>query len=223
MSPSGPSRPRPGRRALWLAALALLLAAGSPQYRPEASDPRPPLRPGGAGLSAMDVAVVVNEEDPQSLEIGRFYLQTRGIPASQLIRVRFRPGSPNLDPRLFRRLREEILRQTPAHVQAYAVAWTAPWRVGCQSITSALSLGVDPRWCAQGCRLSHPSPYYGRGGVRRPWDELGIRPSMLLAGVDAHQVRQLIRRGKAADGTAPPGTAYLLSTSDATRNVRAVL
>lgn len=177
----------------------------------------------GAGLGPAEVAVVVNEEDPQSTEIGRFYQRTRGIPARQLIRVRFRPGTPNLDPGTFARLREEILRQTPAHVQAYAIAWTAPWRVGCQSITSALSLGVDRRWCAQGCRLSRPSPYYGRGGVRRPWDELGMRPSMLLAGVDAEQVRQLILRGRAADGTAPPGTAYLLSTSDPARNVRAVL
>ena len=176
-----------------------------------------------AGLGPADVAVVVNEADPQSAELGRFYLQARGIPARQLIRVRFPPGSPNLDPRTFARLREEILRQTPAHVQAYAVAWTAPWRVGCQSITSALSLGVDSRWCAQGCRLSRPSPYYARGGVRRPWDELGVRPSMLLAGVDASQVRALIRRGIAADGTAPAGTAYLLSTSDRARNVRSVL
>jgi uncharacterized protein (TIGR03790 family) len=223
MSPSGPSRPRSGWRALWLAALALLLAVGSPRYRPSTSEPSPPGRPSGAAIGAADVAVVVNEQDPQSLEIGRFYLRARGIPASQLIRVGFRPDSPNLDPRLFRRLREEILRQTPAHVQVYAIAWTAPWRVGCQSVTSALSLGVDPRWCAQGCRLSHPSPYYGRGGVRRPWDELGIRPSMLLAGVDGDQVRQLILRGKAADGTAPPGTAYLLSTSDPARNVRAAL
>jgi uncharacterized protein (TIGR03790 family) len=205
-----------------LAALALLLAAGSPRYRPSASQPEPVLA-GGSSLGAADVAVVVNEEDPESVEIGRFYLQARGIPPSQLIRVRFRPGSPNLEQHTFARLREEILHQTPAHVQAYAIAWTAPWRVGCQSITSALSLGVDPRWCAQGCRLSRPSPYYGRSRVRRPWDELAIRPSMLLAGVDANQVRQLILRGKAADGTAPPGTAYLLSTSDPARNVRAVL
>ena len=223
MSPSGPSRPRPGTRALWLGAVALLLAIGSPRYRPGTGDPGPSLRRGGAAIGAADVAVVVNERDPLSLELGRFYLQTRGIPASQLIRVSLRPGGDNVDPRTFRRLREEILRQTPAHVQVYAVAWTAPWRVGCQSITSALSLGVDPRWCAQGCRLSHPSPYYAQGGVRRPWDALGIRPSMLLAGVDGDQVRRLILRGKAADGTAPPGTAYLLSTSDPARNVRAAL
>jgi uncharacterized protein (TIGR03790 family) len=169
------------------------------------------------------MAVVVNGADPLSERVGEFYLQTRGIPANQLIRIRFPPGRTNLDPASFRRLRQEILGQTPAHVQAYAIAWTAPWRVGCQSVTSALSLGVDRRWCSRGCHPTKTSPYFGRGSVRRPWDALGIRPSMLLAGTDFEQVRQLILRGKAADGTTPPGTAYLLSTSDPDRNVRAVL
>lgn len=181
-----------------------------------ASD-RPP------ALTAREVAVVVNGDDPVSEQIGAFYLQTRGIPADQLIRIRFPAGRQSLSPLSFRWLRGEILRQTPAHVQVYALAWTAPWRVGCQSITSALSLGVDASWCARGCRLSRTSPYFGQGEVHRPWQQLGIRPSMLLAGTTLEQVQQLIRRGRAADGTAPPGTAYLLSTSDRRRNVRAVL
>ena len=219
MSASGLSLPRPTRAVMWLAVLSLLLVPGCSRLSRPGTSPSP----FSPELRAADVAVVVNGADPLSERIGRFYLQTRGIPASQLIRIRFPPGRSNLDPASFRRLRQEILRQTPAHVQVYAIAWTTPWRVGCQSITSALSLGVDPRWCATGCQLSRPSPYFGRGSVRRPWDELGIRPSMLLAGSDFEQVRQLILRGKAADGTAPPGTAYLLSTSDPARNVRAVL
>lgn len=200
--------------------LALIPLAGCQGQRPNAVA-NADISSGDRGLQPMDMAVVVNEADPASTAIGRFYLRIRGIPSRQLIRVRFPPGSASLDPLSFRWLRRQILRQTPAHVQAYAIAWTRPWRVGCQSITSALSLGVDPRWCARGCHPTRPSPYYARTGVRRPWDELGLRPSMLLAGVDSQQVRQLILRGRAADGTAPPGTVYLLSTSDQTRNVRA--
>ena len=173
------------------------------------------------GLGAADLAVVVNQNDPLSEAIGRHYQRLRGIPATQIIRVRFAPGQNSLDPKLFRRLREQIVRQTPAHVQLYAVAWARPWRVGCQSITSALSLGIDSGWCAQGCRLTRQSAYYARGDVRRPWDSLGIRPSMLLASRSEEQALRLITRGRAADGTAPPGTAYLLSTSDRARNTRA--
>jgi uncharacterized protein (TIGR03790 family) len=45
---------------------------------------------------------------------------------------------------------------------------------------------------------------------------------MLLAAADVAEGKRLIARGVAADGTNPPGTAYLLSTSDPARNVRAV-
>jgi uncharacterized protein (TIGR03790 family) len=218
--------PRPRVAALWLTALMLLLAP-APARLSRSPDPgrsSPNSADGiGQSLRAADLAVVVNGEDPLSEQIGAFYQRVRGLPASQVIRVRFPPGGASLDPQRFRQLREQILRDTPPHVQAYAMAWTAPWRVDCQSITSALTFGVDSGWCARGCRLSRTSPYFGRGDIQRPWDELGIRPSMLLAGTDFAAVQQLILRGKAADGTAPPGTAYLLSTSDPSRNVRAAL
>jgi uncharacterized protein (TIGR03790 family) len=44
---------------------------------------------------------------------------------------------------------------------------------------------------------------------------------MLLAGTTVADVRALIDRGVASDGTFPSGTAYLLSTSDRARNTRA--
>ncbi|MFM9103108.1 MAG: TIGR03790 family protein, partial [Cyanobium sp.] len=78
----------------------------------------------------------------------------------------------------------------------------------------------NPGWCAQGCSLTRMNPYYARGDVARPWDGLRIRPSMLLAAADRSQARALISRGIAADGSAPGGTVYLLSTSDYKRNVR---
>ena len=174
-----------------------------------------------AGLSSRDVAVVINSADPLSEQIGRTYQSLRGIPPEQLVRIRFPPGQGSLSPAAFRQLRGQILRQTPGHVQIYALAWAAPWRVGCQSITSALTLGLDPAWCARGCRLTRQSPYYARGDVRRPYDSLGLRPSMLLAARDGREARRLIARGVAADGTAPPGSAYLMSTSDPSRNSRA--
>ena len=44
---------------------------------------------------------------------------------------------------------------------------------------------------------------------------------MLLAALNPRQARRLISRGVAADGSAPPGTAYLMLTSDKLRNSRA--
>jgi uncharacterized protein (TIGR03790 family) len=164
---------------------------------------------------------VINEADPYSVDLGGAYQQLRRIPETQVIRVRLPFGQPDLGAEAFLRLQRQLNRRTPAHIQAYALAWTSPWRVGCQSITAALTLGLDPAGCRQTCRPTRISRYHARGDVRRPWDELRLRPSMLLAGSDLTEGRRLITRGVAADGTAPSGTAYLLSTSDPARNVRA--
>lgn len=177
--------------------------------------------PSRGPLDRRHLALVINSSDPLSVSIGEYYQRARRIPEPQVIRVRFPPGVPSLSPIRFRLLREEVLRRTPSHVQVYALAWAAPYRVGCQSITSAFAFGLDSSLCASGCRLTRLSPYFARGDVSRPWQELGLRPTMLLAATTVEQAHRLIDRGVAADHTAPPGTAYLLSTTDGNRNVRA--
>jgi len=164
---------------------------------------------------------VINSVDPLSEAIGIDYQRARHIPSDQVIRVRFAPGRTTLPVAEFRRIRRQVERQTPDRVQVYALAWATPWRVGCQSITSAFSFGYRPEVCFGRCGTARISPYYARGDVRRPWDQLRLRPSMLLAATSVAAGRDLIDRGVAADGTHPPGTAYLLSTSDAIRNARA--
>ena len=172
-------------------------------------------------LDARHLALVINSADPLSEAIGSYYQQARHIPAEQVIRVRFVPGRTSLPVAEFHRLRRQVERQTPDRVQVYALAWATPWRVGCQSITSAFSFGYRPEECGRRCGTARVSPYYARGEVRRPWDQLRFRPSMLLAATSVAAGRALIDRGVAADGSAPPGTAYLMSTSDPLRNVRA--
>ena len=185
-------------------------------------------RTGRAGLPSRGpldhrhLAIVINADDPLSETIGQTYQAARLIPPGQVIRVRFPPGNTDISPARFRAIRRTVDRLTPAHVQVYALAWAAPYRVGCQSITSAFTFGLDSRFCALGCRTTALSPLFARSDVRRPWDQLRLRPSMLLAATSAGAARRLIARGVAADGTAPPGTAYLLSTSDFRRNGRAV-
>jgi uncharacterized protein (TIGR03790 family) len=171
-------------------------------------------------LDARHLALVINSADPLSEAVGSYYQNARRIPADQVIRVRFAPGRTTLPVAEFRRLRRQVERQTPKRVQVYALAWATPWRVGCQSITSAFSFGYRPDVCFGRCGTGRISPYYARGDVRRPWDQLRLRPSMLLAATSVAAGRALIDRGVAADGTRPPGTAYLLSTSDPLRNVR---
>jgi uncharacterized protein (TIGR03790 family) len=172
-------------------------------------------------LGAQHLALVINEADPLSEAIGAAYIKARNLEPRQVIRVRFPPGKTSLTAAEFLPLYRQVKRQTPVDAQAYALAWAAPWRVDCMSITSAFAFGKVRSVCPDTCRVTPISPYYANGEVRRPWSSLKMRPTMLLAATNPEAANGLIQRGKAADGTAPPGTAYLLSTTDEARNRRA--
>jgi uncharacterized protein (TIGR03790 family) len=212
---------RPPLSRVAIISLLILAATLAADRRREsgASDPADPMRSGP--LDHRHLALVINQDDPLSEATGRLYQRQRRIPDAQVIRVRLPVGESDLPAAQFVHLQRQLSRRTPAHVQAYALAWTTPWRVGCQSITAAISLGRDNSGCRNSCRPTRLSPYHARGDVTRPWDSLRLRPSMMLASSDIRQAQRLIARGIAADGTAPPGTAYLLSTSDVSRNGRA--
>lgn len=172
------------------------------------------------GIVPEEVGIVVNDEDPHSREIGEYYRRVRGIPEANLIRVHFPVGRTTLTGDEAIALKREVDRATPAHVQAYAVAWTAPYRAGCMSITSLLTLGFDEKYCSRQCGRTADSPYFNSPSLY-PQTDHRMRPSMLLAGEDLAAVKRLIDRGLAAEASFPAGRAYLLSTADRTRSVRA--
>lgn len=171
-------------------------------------------------LEPASVAIVINENDPASVEIGAYYQARRRIPPENVVRVRFPAGVSALERAAFETVFREVQRATPAGVQAYALAWTRPYRVGCVGITSAFAFGADESACAASCSATPQNPYFDSPGAQ-PWGEHRMRPAMLLAGGSVADVRALIDRGIAADFTYPAGTAYLARTSDAMRNVRA--
>ena len=173
----------------------------------------------GVSIGTATLAVIVNDADPLSRRIGAYYAQQRNIPEKNLIHVSFAPGKSAMTRSEFERVMLTVNEQVSPSVQAYALTWTRPYRVGCMSVTTAFAAGYDEAFCASGCKATRPSPYYDSDS-RRPYEDFGWRPSMLLAGSDFDQVRSLIDRGVAADGTYPRGTGYLVSTNDAARNVR---
>ncbi|MBK1678937.1 TIGR03790 family protein [Rhodocyclus tenuis] len=173
-----------------------------------------------SGLLPDELMLIVNEDDPLSRQVAAYYQKARELPERNVIRLHFAPGRSALSPDEFMRLRREIEAATPPHIQAYAVAWTQPYQVGCMSLTAALAFGFDERFCSRQCGKTAASPYFNSPTLY-PATELHMRPAMLLAGQDFAQVKALIDRGVAADGSFPTGTAYLLSTADSARNVRA--
>ena len=173
------------------------------------------------GLAAREVAVVVNEDDPMSARVAEYYRERRGIPNENIIRVRFPAQNNNLARDQFTIIHEEVKRQTAPHVQAYALAWTKPYRVDCMSITSAFAFGFDEAYCSNQCASTKPSAYFN-SPTHRPFADYQLRPTMMLAGRTLQDVKLLIEHGVTSDYTYPAGTGYLLDTSDKNRSVRAV-
>lgn len=173
-----------------------------------------------AALGPEQVGLIVNTADPYSVEVGAHFARRRGIPSENVIFVTLEPGRDEISRQDFETAKIAVDARMPTAVQALALAWTTPFRVDCLSITTAFAFGFDPAFCAQGCRPTRRSPYFNSPS-RAPFADLALRPAMLLAGQSVAEGKALIDRGVAADATFPPGTAYLLSTSDPARNKRA--
>jgi len=172
------------------------------------------------GVSAQRLGVIVNDADPYSVATALYYVSRRGIPASNVIHVRIAFDRSAISSTEFESMRVQVAAQTPTNVQAYALSWVQPYRVDCMSITTAFAMGFDPSFCASGCALTRKSAYYN-AHTRLPADSFGIFPTMSIAAPSIEQAKLLIDRGIASDGSHPVGTAYLVSSSDIARNVRA--
>lgn len=174
------------------------------------------------GLGPAELAIIVNKVDPLSVRVAEYYRERRHIPQENVIEVRFTPGGTVMSEADFQRIKREADTRAPARVQGYVLTWTAPYKVDCMSITSAFALGFDKAYCSTACAQTRPSPYYNSHSGA-PYDDHRVRPTMSLAGRDFDAIKKLIDRGVAADETRPPGTGYLVQTTDAARNVRAAL
>ncbi|WP_280155599.1 TIGR03790 family protein [Piscinibacter sp. XHJ-5] len=177
-------------------------------------------------LTAQDLGLVINVNDPYSVEVGEFYAHARKLLPEQVLRIEV-PVKPTLTPEEFDALKSAVESHFGPDIQALALAWTQPFAVNCNSITGALSLGYDAELCNHSCAPSRPSPYFN-APTARPFSELKLRPSMLIAANDAASAKSLIERGVRADHSlglrgAPPVHAYFVATKDRVRSARAPL
>lgn len=222
------SHPKVSRRVA-LGALTGVCAPGwaASPVLPAASGPirswvRVP-RPAGR-LTAREIGLVINTADPYSVDVGAAYVRARRLDASQVLELEL-PVRPALLVPEFDALAGRLRERFGAGIQALALAWCMPYAVGCNSITGALAMGLDTALCRDSCGASRRSRHFASPSVR-PFGDLGMRLSMLLAAPDVATARALIDRGVAADRSLSrrggPGThAHFLVTDDALRNVRA--
>jgi uncharacterized protein (TIGR03790 family) len=174
-------------------------------------------------ITAQELGLVINTADPYSVTVGEHYARRRGIPQAQILRVEL-PQRASLTREEFDALDQAIRSRMPEHVNGLALAWVQPYAVDCNSLTSALALGVQDDVCAHSCAPTRVSPYVSYFGAR-PWVVLGLRPAMQLAARSVPAALAMIERGIASDHTraassTEPAMAYLAATPDVNRNVR---
>lgn len=174
------------------------------------------------GIQPEELAVLVAEGDATSEALGAYYVAARGLPAENLVRVPVATDANVLSQADFEAIQEDLEARLPAGTQALLLAWTTPYRVDCMSITAAFALGFDTRFCNRtggACGTTAPSGYFFSDSTR-PFDDHGLRPTMMLGVATEEDGRALIDRGVAADDTFPTGDGYFLRTTDAARSVR---
>lgn len=171
------------------------------------------------GLTPSELAIVYLRDDKASLALAKEYQHARDIPAANLFSVAFSPKEKRIDPGHFAVQYASLQAKLPDAIQAILLAWDQPYRVGCMGISAAFAFGYDVGYCANSCEKTRLSPYYHTVSTR-PWQDFGLRPTMMLAGPDLESNRRIIASGIAADESMPRGKVLLLETSDKGRSVR---
>ncbi len=204
---------------LYLTILLNLTSCNTPKHPP------PQVEIPQQGITAQNIAILVKNNDNLSLETAQLYQQARNIPEAHIFYLNL-PNTNTISPEQFNTLYQNLIAQVGDHIQAFVATWQMPYRVGCMSITSALAFGYDPKWCkpkynhTQRCFPTANSPYFNTQSTQ-PWQDLKLRPTMLLTGKDLNTIQTLIQRGVASDGTYPNANAYLVQTRDQARSTRA--
>ena len=99
--------------------------------------------PPAAAMTAQQLAIVVNADDPQSKRIADYYQLMRGIPDGNIISVNLPVDKKSIGHKKFEQIYQYVKDNTPSHIQFYALAWSQPYKVGCMSMTSAFAFGFD--------------------------------------------------------------------------------
>ncbi|MGK5061721.1 TIGR03790 family protein [Janthinobacterium sp. LB3P112] len=172
------------------------------------------------GLQPSQLAIVINDAEPNSVEVGEYYRHAHAIPAANIVHVSIPNRPAKLSADQFSQLKGRINEQLKPGIQAVLMVWSAPYAVECNSITSAFTLGFDAAQCVKTCDPGKPSAYFN-STVNQPFTQLGLRLSMLLPVDFVEEAKAVVDRGKVSGFAVPRATAYYLRTTEASRNSRA--
>lgn len=191
-----------------------------------------------ASGSGLNVVVVVNTNSADSLQLGNYYCEKRGVPPQNVLRIGWAGdlrswSRTNLD-LVLRRPLEAMLsnRALTNQVEFVLLSMHIPYRVtettgntessGVNSTTSALFYGFKPDGCETcpfgipGCELA-PGSTNDYAGSERSFRETQLSSGasnawlvMMLTSSNLTQVKTVVDRAVAADYSFPTQTVYLI-------------
>jgi uncharacterized protein (TIGR03790 family) len=170
-----------------------------------------------ASITPEDVVVVVNDLDANSKIVGDYYIKARNIPRKNLIAVSLQPGIATLSAEEFSLVREKIYANLKPNIQVIVLVWTTPYAVNCNSITSAITLGYEPKQCENGCSAGKKNPYFNSSS-RNPAQDFNMRLSILLPSDSIDTAKSVIDKGVLSAFKANDSTGYFLKTQDIARS-----
>jgi len=192
-----------------------------------------------AGGSGLNVVVVVNQNSTNSVQLGNYYCERRGVPPQNLLRITNWTGgnvewttsdftNSLLNPLLGMLSSRGLTNQ----VDYIVLSMDFPYRVvqsGAQSgnngTTTALFYGFKPDDFGDSCSLPNASSnaYAASEGMFRQTPPVAGSNSWLvtmLTSSNLAQAQAIVDHGVASDGSFPTQTVWLAKSSDIFRNVR---
>jgi uncharacterized protein (TIGR03790 family) len=189
-----------------------------------------------AGGSGLNVVVVVNQNSTNSVQLGNYYCERRGVPPQNLLRINWTGTNTlwnrsNFETNLLNPLVAMLSSSSLTNQVDYIVlSMDIPYRVtatnGMNSTTAALFYGFKADGPGGSCSLPTASSnaYVASEGIFRQTPPIAAGSNSwlvtMLTSSTLAQAKAIIDRGVASDGAFPPQMVYLAKSGDVFRNVR---
>lgn len=196
-----------------------------------------------AGGSGLNVAIVVNQRSPNSVQLGNYYAELRQVPAENLLRINWAGGNTDWSKASFETTLLQPLtamldsRGLSNQVDSVLLSMDIPYRVvqsgagtgnGCNSTTSVLFYGFQPDGEAPAAGLPVSCSLPDASTNRYAGSELPFRSvssgnawlAFMLTASNPASAKAIVDRGVVSDGTFPTQNVFLTKSTDVLRNVR---
>jgi uncharacterized protein (TIGR03790 family) len=189
-----------------------------------------------AGGSGLNVVVVVNQNSTNSVQLGNYYCERRGVPPQNLLRINWAGSNiwwsrSDFETYLLNPLVSMLSsRGLTNQVDYIVLSMDIPYQIrasdGMNSTTAALFYGFKGNGAGDSCSLPTASSngYAFSEGIFRQTPPVAVSSNSwlvtMLTSSNLTLAKAIIDHGVASDGTVPTQTVWLAKSSDYFRNVR---